>query len=371
MKKLTLSLAAVLLVFSLAVSASAATGTQACAKSSNPGSCNGISSCLASYISGGSKSSCPLLSNGSAALDKLKSCLGCCGGTNSCIAGSTCGSNCSKACATCDSSNCSETGTCSGTNSGTADSKTSVKGCATNNTTNATPAKSNLADTACKSEALQSVLKNVKSGDLATLKAAICNWLANYCGSSNLSCTKRPSCDPGTTPAPSPSPTPTATATPTPTETATPTPSETATPAPTATPTPSPSPSSNVDNLAYEQEVVRLVNEQRAKSGLGALTLNSELSNIARIKSQDMLDNNYFSHTSPNFGSTFTLLGKYGISYRTAGENIAMGYATPQAVVTGWMNSPGHRANILNASYTKIGVGYVANGNYWTQLFIG
>ena len=65
------------------------------------------------------------------------------------------------------------------------------------------------------------------------------------------------------------------------------------------------------------------------------------------------------------------MIKSFGLSYRTAGENIAMGYATPQAVVNGWMNSSGHRANILSASYTQIGVGYVAQGNYWTQLFIG
>ena len=65
------------------------------------------------------------------------------------------------------------------------------------------------------------------------------------------------------------------------------------------------------------------------------------------------------------------MIKNFGISYKTAGENIAKGYKTPQAVVDGWMNSSGHRANILNASYTQIGVGYVANGNYWTQMFIG
>ena len=65
------------------------------------------------------------------------------------------------------------------------------------------------------------------------------------------------------------------------------------------------------------------------------------------------------------------MMKAFGLSYRSAGENIAYGYRTPQAVVNGWMNSSGHRANILNASYTKIGVGYVASGNYWTQMFIG
>jgi uncharacterized YkwD family protein len=116
---------------------------------------------------------------------------------------------------------------------------------------------------------------------------------------------------------------------------------------------------------------VALVNEQRAKNGLAPLTLNEKLSDVARTKSQDMHDNNYFDHTSPTYGSPFDMMHSFGINYRAAGENIAMGYATPEAVMTGWMNSPGHRANILNASYTQIGVGYVASGNYWTQEFIG
>ncbi|MBQ8310480.1 MAG: SafA/ExsA family spore coat assembly protein [Clostridia bacterium] len=122
--------------------------------------------------------------------------------------------------------------------------------------------------------------------------------------------------------------------------------------------------------LNYEQEVVRLVNEERSKVGLKPLTQDWELSRVARYKSQDMKDNNYFSHTSPVYGSPFQMIKSFGISYRSAGENIAKGYATPQAVVNGWMNSAGHRANILNASYTHIGVGYVAAGKYWTQMFI-
>lgn len=120
----------------------------------------------------------------------------------------------------------------------------------------------------------------------------------------------------------------------------------------------------------YEQEVVRLVNEIRAENGLNALTYDWELSRVARHKSQDMKDKNYFSHTSPTYGSPYQMMKSFGISYRTAGENIAKGYATPQAVVNAWMHSPGHRANILNATYTRIGVGYVEGGNYWTQMFI-
>ena len=122
---------------------------------------------------------------------------------------------------------------------------------------------------------------------------------------------------------------------------------------------------------SYEREVIRLVNEARASYGLKPLTENWELSRVARYKSQDMRDRHYFSHTSPTYGSPFEMIKAFGLSYRTAGENIAYGYRTPKAVVDGWMNSSGHRANILNASFTQIGVGYVPNGNYWTQMFIG
>lgn len=122
---------------------------------------------------------------------------------------------------------------------------------------------------------------------------------------------------------------------------------------------------------SFEQEVIRLVNAARRENGLSALTHNWELSRVARYKSQDMADNRYFSHTSPTYGSPFQMIKNFGISYRTAGENIAAGQRTPKAVVDAWMNSSGHRANILNASYTQIGVGYVADGNYWTQMFIG
>lgn len=122
---------------------------------------------------------------------------------------------------------------------------------------------------------------------------------------------------------------------------------------------------------AYEREVIRLVNAERAQRGLVPLTENWELSRVARWKSQDMKDARYFSHTSPTYGTPFQMIRAFGLSYRSAGENIAMGYATPAAVVEGWMNSAGHRANILNASYTQIGVGYVASGHYWTQMFIG
>jgi uncharacterized YkwD family protein/spore coat assembly protein SafA len=120
---------------------------------------------------------------------------------------------------------------------------------------------------------------------------------------------------------------------------------------------------------AYETEVIRLVNDVRKANGLKPLLQDWQLSRVARYKSQDMRDLGYFSHTSPTYGSPFNMMKSFGISYKTAGENIAKGYATPKAVVDAWMNSPGHRANILNPSYTHIGVGFVASGNYWTQMF--
>ena len=122
---------------------------------------------------------------------------------------------------------------------------------------------------------------------------------------------------------------------------------------------------------AYEQEVVTLVNAERARYGLSALTLDETLCGYARVKSQDMHDQGYFSHTSPTYGSPFDMMRSFGVSYRSAGENIAMGYSTPEAVVAAWMNSAGHRANILSANYTTLGVGYVEDGGYWTQWFIG
>lgn len=129
-------------------------------------------------------------------------------------------------------------------------------------------------------------------------------------------------------------------------------------------------PNTDSNVLEYENEVIRLVNEIRTQNGLNKLKTDWELSRVARYKSQDMKDNNYFSHTSPVYGSPFEMIKNFGISYKSAGENIAKGQKTPQAVVNGWMNSSGHRANILNKSYTKIGVGHVADGNYWTQMFI-
>ncbi len=127
----------------------------------------------------------------------------------------------------------------------------------------------------------------------------------------------------------------------------------------------------NIDDIkAIENEVIALTNKERAKHGLPPLKQNWELSRVARYKSQDMSDKNYFSHTSPTYGSPFEMIKSFGISYSASAENIAQGQRTAAEVVNAWMNSSGHRANILNGTYTEIGVGFYREGNYWTQMFI-
>lgn len=151
----------------------------------------------------------------------------------------------------------------------------------------------------------------------------------------------------------------------------------TSTPQPTkppSPPSPTKTPGSVVSGLsADEQQMLNLVNQARSQNGLPALKANLELARVARIKSQDMVDNNYFSHTSPVYGSPFQMMKAFGITYRTAGENLAAN-STVQAAHNALMNSPGHRANILNSSYTEIGIGVVSSPKYgkmFTQMFIG
>ncbi len=121
---------------------------------------------------------------------------------------------------------------------------------------------------------------------------------------------------------------------------------------------------------AFEREVVELTNAERAKAGLKALEIDTALMANAREKSEDMRANAYFDHTSPILGTPFEQMKKRGITYKSAGENIAKGQTTPKQVVDAWMNSSGHRANIMSESFTHIGVGYVAGGHHWTQQFI-
>ncbi len=124
---------------------------------------------------------------------------------------------------------------------------------------------------------------------------------------------------------------------------------------------------------SIEDEVIRLVNVQRANNGLPQLTKNWEASRVARYKSQDMIDKNYFAHMSPTYGSPFTMMQNFGLRFSAAAENIAYGQRTASEVMNSWMNSPGHRANILNRSFTHIGVGAAKASNgtlYWTQMFL-
>ena len=121
-------------------------------------------------------------------------------------------------------------------------------------------------------------------------------------------------------------------------------------------------------------QVVTLVNKERASNGLQSLASDRQLAKLAQMKAEDMAKNGYFSHISPTYGSAFDMMKKYGVSYKTAGENIARGQKTAQSVMNGWMHSSGHRANILKSDYTKIGVGYAkaSDGtNCWVQIFKG
>lgn len=120
----------------------------------------------------------------------------------------------------------------------------------------------------------------------------------------------------------------------------------------------------------YATEIVNLVNEERAKAGLSALTLDSNITAAANVRAKEIRQS--FSHTRPDGSSFSTALKEQGVSYRGSGENIAWGQKSPEQVMNGWMNSDGHRANILNENYKSMGVGYYQdeNGvNYWVQLF--
>ncbi|WP_238546134.1 CAP domain-containing protein [Tumebacillus flagellatus] len=124
---------------------------------------------------------------------------------------------------------------------------------------------------------------------------------------------------------------------------------------------------------SFQNQVVQLTNAQRAKYGLSPLKMNWELQRMARIKSEDMRNKNYFDHQSPTYGSPFDMMKSFGVTFSYAGENIAAGQQTPQSVVDAWMKSPGHPANILKKEYTQIGCGVAVGGQYgyyWTQEFI-
>lgn len=133
--------------------------------------------------------------------------------------------------------------------------------------------------------------------------------------------------------------------------------------------------SPQAQEATYAKEVLNLVNAERAKHGLKALTLDTKLNAVALAHSNDMAKNKYFSHTNLKGQSPFDRMKAAGISYNTAAENIAAGQKSPEQVVESWMNSEGHRKNILNGTFAKMGLGYVkaqgGYGTYWTQLFLG
>ena len=135
-----------------------------------------------------------------------------------------------------------------------------------------------------------------------------------------------------------------------------------------------PSQTENINGLtADEQEIFNLVNAQRTAAGLVALSIDTEVQKVARDKAQDMVDNNYFSHTSPIYGSPFDMMKSYGIKYKAAGENIA-GNSSNSGAVNAWMNSEGHKANILSNNYNYTGIGVVSSPKYgkiYVQMFIG
>lgn len=124
---------------------------------------------------------------------------------------------------------------------------------------------------------------------------------------------------------------------------------------------------------ADEKEVFDLINKQRTNNGLSALKIDSEVQRVARIKAKDMVDNNYFAHESPTYGSPFNMLKSFKVSYKTAGENIAANSSNSGAV-NAWMNSSGHKANILSGNYNYTGIGVVSSPKYgkiYVQMFIG
>ena len=200
-------------------------------------------------------------------------------------------------------------------------------------------------------------------GDLNSFSMEnIKEFINNYCKNDLFNVPKSPSGGQTPAPASSPAAAPASAQTPAPTS------------SPTAAPSPSGVPSTAPDDLsAMEAQMVQLVNSERSKAGVPALTVDAGLSNMARVKSQDMITNGYFSHNSPTYGSPFDMMKTFGISFQTAGENIAMNQSVGNAH-TSLMNSEGHRANILNPAFTQIGIGMVNDGEgniYITQEFIG
>ncbi|MGN0649902.1 MAG: CAP domain-containing protein [Oscillospiraceae bacterium] len=138
---------------------------------------------------------------------------------------------------------------------------------------------------------------------------------------------------------------------------------------------PGESPAKSEESLLeeYRARVLELVNEARAAEGVGKLTTEEKLTKSAQKRAEEL--ETLFSHTRPDGSSCFTMLDEFDVTYWSAGENIAAGYSSPESVVEGWLNSPGHRKNILNPNFSKLGVGVAFSENgygiYWSQVFIG
>jgi len=139
-------------------------------------------------------------------------------------------------------------------------------------------------------------------------------------------------------------------------------PTSTPLPLPSATPTPIPTQAPK-DTKSIEQRIFELTNERRAENGVRALVWSEDIAVVARAHSQDMVDRNYFDHNTPEGITPFQRLTIGGVSYSTAGENIATS-ATAELIMNAWMNSPGHKANILNSSFGKLGVGVATSSKY-------
>jgi len=170
--------------------------------------------------------------------------------------------------------------------------------------------------------------------------------------------------------APAPARTPAPVRTPAPAPAKTPTPGQPSTPAPAQSPTPSAAPSGISQE---EQRLLDLINAERSKAGVPPLAFDMTLEKVARLKAEDMVNNNYFSHQSPTYGSPFDMMRQFDVSFKTAGENIA-GNQTLEGAVRAWMNSEGHRKNILNANFNYTGIGIVPSPTYGkilVQQFIG
>jgi len=158
------------------------------------------------------------------------------------------------------------------------------------------------------------------------------------------------------------------------TATPAPAPAPKPTPAPTPAPTPTPGTTTPPAGISQdEQTLLNLVNKARSDAGVGALQIDMDVMKTARLKAKDMVDNNYFSHQSPTYGSPFDMMRQFGITFKTAGENIA-GNQTVQGAFNAWMNSEGHRRNILNGSFNYTGIGIVSSPTYGkiiVEQFIG